>query len=68
MSDGYRLEAAIPWSVFGVTPANGQQFGFAISISDNDNPNENVQQKMVSADPFRSLVDPTTWGVLTLKK
>lgn len=64
----YRVEAAIPWSVFGVTPASGNHFGFAISISDNDNSSENVQQTMISNDPNRVLTDPTTWGDLTLKK
>ncbi len=62
----YRVEAAIPWSTFGVTPASGQQFGFGLSISDNDNPGEKLQQSMVSNLAYRSLVDPTTWTVLTL--
>ncbi len=30
MSGGYRLEAAIPWSTFGVTPAKGLVLGFAV--------------------------------------
>lgn len=64
--EGYRVEVAIPWSVFEVTPSPGQHFGFAVSISDNDNPNENVQQSMVSNVPGRRLTDPTTWGDLTL--
>lgn len=67
MDDGiYRVEAAIPWSAFGVTPASGQQFGFGLSVSDNDNPGEKLQQSMVSNLPYRRLVDPTTWTVLTL--
>jgi hypothetical protein len=66
--DGYIIEAAIPWSVFDVSPSNGQHFGFAFSISDNDNPNENIQQSMVSYVPIRTLSDPTTWGDLILVK
>ncbi len=66
--DGYIVEAAIPWSLFDVSPFNGQHFGFAFSISDNDNPNQNVQQSMVSFVPIRTLKDPTTWGDLTLVK
>ena len=62
----YRIEAAIPWSVYGITPTSGQQFGFGISVSDNDLTGENVQQSMVSNLPYRSLVNPTTWTVLTL--
>ncbi len=62
----YRVEAAIPWSAFGVSPASGKQFGFGLSVSDNDNPGEKLQQTMVSDLPYRSLVNPTTWTVLTL--
>ncbi len=64
----YRVEIGIPWSVFGVTPTKGQQFGFGLSISDNDDPSQNVQQSMVSNLTNRTLTDPTTWTVLTLAK
>ena len=66
--DGYVVEAAIPWSVFSVSPSHEQHFGFALSISDNDNKDQNVQQSMVSFVPIRTLSDPTTWGDLTLIK
>lgn len=66
--DGYVVEAAIPWSVFSVSPSKDQHFGFAFSISDNDNGNKNIQQSMVSFVPIRTLDDPTTWGDLTLIK
>jgi Carbohydrate family 9 binding domain-like len=62
----YRVEMAIPWKVFGVTPTEGMHFGFAVSVSDNDI-SGTYQQTMVSSAPNRSLVDPTTWGDLTLK-
>jgi len=61
-----RIEAAIPWSLFGVTPRSGMHLGFAFSASDNDDPSRNVQQKMVSNVKTRDLTDPTTWGDLTL--
>lgn len=68
-SDGVtRVEIAIPWKVFNIVPASGQQYGFGLSVSDNDNPSENVQQSMVSNLPYRKLTDPTTWTVLTLSK
>lgn len=67
MPGGYRIEFAIPWSVFGITPAKGQVFGFAVSVSDNDNPSQNVQQTIISNAPKRALTNPTTWGLLTLK-
>jgi hypothetical protein len=62
-----RVEVAIPWSVFGVTPKTGMHFGFVFSVSDNDNPSKNVQQIMISSDAGRNLFNPTTWGDLVLK-
>ncbi len=64
----YRIEFAVPWSMLGVTPTNGQQFGFALSVNDNDNPSANEQQTMVSNDADRVLTDPTSWMLLTLVK
>ena len=63
----YRAEIKIPWSMLGITPVKGMTLGFAVSISDNDNTSENVQQTMLSSAASRSLVDPTTWGWITLK-
>lgn len=65
---GYQIEAAIPWSLFGITPHEGRHFGFALSVSDNDVAGDKVQQNMVSNVPTRALTDPTTWGNLTLVK
>ncbi len=64
----YRVEIAIPWSMYGITPASGQRYGFAVSVSDNDNEGSNVQQSMVSNVSGRSLTNPTTWALLTLVK
>ncbi len=64
----YRVEIAIPWSMYGITPASGQRYGFAVSVSDNDNESSNVQQSMVSNISSRALTDPTTWALLTLVK
>lgn len=66
VDDGYKLEAAIPWSVFGISPKAGQHYGFAFSISDNDNTSRSEQQTMVSLVPGRMLTNPTTWGDLEL--
>jgi hypothetical protein len=69
LEDGvYRVEAAIPWSVFEITPVNGRHYGFALSINDNDDTAENLQQSMVSNVPGRVLANPTTWGDLQLVK
>ena len=67
MTDGYRIEFAIPWSVFGITPVKGQLFGFAVSVSDNDSKSQDVQQTIISSALHRDLTDPTSWGLITLK-
>ncbi|MCJ7717239.1 MAG: hypothetical protein MUO54_12075 [Anaerolineales bacterium] len=65
---GYQVEFKIPWDLLGVSkPAEGDHYGFAISISDNDNAGDKEQQTVVSNVPTRYFVDPTTWGDLTLK-
>lgn len=63
---GYDVEVAIPWSLFGLSPENGDAYGFAFSVSDNDQPGEQVQESMVSTISTRRLADPTTWGSLLL--
>jgi hypothetical protein len=62
----YRVEAAIPWSVFNYTPSANKHLGFLLSVSDNDKSSENVQQSMVSEIKSRKLVDPTSWAELVL--
>lgn len=64
--NGYRIECAIPWTIFDIDPHENQHFGFAVSISDNDKVGDVVQQSMASNVPTRMLTDPTTWGDLTL--
>ena len=63
----YRIEVAIPWSVFGVSPWAGQTLGFAFSVSDNDSASQNLQQSMATSVTTRRLTNPTTWGTLILK-
>lgn len=65
-TNGYIVEAQIPWSVFGVTPSSGDRFGFALSVSDNDLAGAPVQQSMISTVSSRTLTNPTTWGTLVL--
>ena len=66
-SDGvYRVEAAIPWSTFGVTPQPGLHLGFSLSVSDNDRYGQKIQQSVVSSAPKRRLTNPTSWGELIL--
>lgn len=67
-SDSYRLETAIPWSVYGITPQPGMHFGFALRVNDDDDVDLDIQQSAVSNVPHASLADPTSWGDLVLKK
>ena len=65
-STGYKIEAAIPFSLFGAFAAPEQHFGFAISISDNDTLGAQWQQTMVSNVATRKLSNPLTWGDIVL--
>jgi hypothetical protein len=67
-SNIYRVEAAIPWSLLGVTPKSGMHLGFTVSISDNDQPEANVQDTMISSTAYRNFLNPATWGELILQK
>lgn len=67
-AEGYRIAAAIPWKIFGVTPAVGRHYGFVFSVSDDDSSSGGKQQSMVSSDPYRNLLNPMTWGDLVLVK
>ncbi len=67
-SNIYRVEAAIPWSLLGVTPKAGMHIGFAVSISDNDQAEANAQDTMISTTAYRNFLNPTTWGELILQK
>ncbi len=64
---GYDVEAAIPWSVFLVSPQAGERFGFTFSISDNDTSGAAEQQSLVSSVASRRFDDPTSWGTLILE-
>lgn len=65
---GYQIEVAIPWSVFGVDPCENMHLGFAFSVSDNDAQGYRRQESMISNVPTRVLTDPTSWGDLILVK
>ena len=64
----YRIEAAIPWSVFGVSPYNGQRLGFAVNVDDSDNAPDYNHVTMLSSAAGLSVFNPTTWGELVLIK
>jgi hypothetical protein len=64
--EGYTVEAAIPWSIFEITPQAGQHYGFIYSVSDNDIDGGIAQQSMISNAATRHLTNPMTWGDLLL--
>jgi hypothetical protein len=63
---GYKLEAALPWSILGATVTVGDEYGFVLSVSDNDTLGVSVQESMVSSLATRELTDPSTWGKIKL--
>ena len=63
---GYAMEASVPWTALRVAPKGGDEYGFALSVSDNDLAGVATQQSMVSSAVGRVLTDPTTWGLLRL--
>jgi hypothetical protein len=66
--DLYRLEAALPWSVFDITPQPGMHFGFVLRVNDDDEVELNIQQSAVASVKGASPADPTTWGDFVLEK
>ena len=65
-SQGYTLEAAIPWRLVNVVPRGGQAFGFTFSITDDDQPAP-AQQSMLSTSPNREWHKPLTFNTLILQ-
>jgi hypothetical protein len=64
---GWILETRIAWSVFGVRPGGGENYGFALSVSDNDHPGTAQQDGMISTAPKRSSsLNPVLWGALQI--
>ncbi len=64
---GWILEARIPWLLFGVSPAGGESYGFAVSVTDNDHPGTTQMDGMISSSPRRvTPSNPTLWGTLRI--
>jgi cellulose/xylan binding protein with CBM9 domain len=66
VDDVYRVEVAIPWTLFNSVPSMGRHFGFAFSVSDDDLINTIAQETMASCVSGRKLTHPMTWGELVL--
>ncbi|MBI5052102.1 MAG: hypothetical protein HZB52_02405 [Chloroflexi bacterium] len=65
-SNGYTVEAAIPWTALTGSGSANNRYGFVISVSDNDTPSTADQQSLISSVATRKLFDPTSWGTLVL--
>jgi len=63
---GYGIEAAVPWSVFRLTPGAGQSFGFTLALNDDDTTTSAEQETQVTSTQDAKLNLPRTWGVLVL--
>jgi hypothetical protein len=64
---GYIIEASLPWSLLGVSPADRDRIGIAVNVGDDDSP-EPAQVTMLSSVPKRSWSDPRTFGTLILSR
>lgn len=66
-TDGWTLEAAIPWSLLDIAPQEGLVFGGAVNIGDNDSVGHTVQETVRSTTPRYRWNDPTTFGNVFLR-
>lgn len=67
-TNGYQLEAIIPWQDMNVFPQPNLKIGAALSTNDNDTPGVAKQELMVSNVSTRLWRDPTSWGTITLQE
>lgn len=66
-SNGYVIEAAVPWIAFGeFRPQPGTGIGFVASAGDNDNPAGARQELMTSTGNRLQYKQPPTFGMLYL--
>lgn len=65
-SNGYTLEAMVPWWTLGRRLGLETAVGFTLCLSDNDVPDSAQQQTLLCTTPGRKWGDPTTWGTLVL--
>ena len=58
---GYVIAAALPWSIFGVTPESGKEFLFDLAINNSDDGHLRIQQLMWNGNHDNS-THRTAWG------
>ncbi len=66
VTGGYNLEARIPWSTIGVTPAIGKQIGFDVSVDDDDNGGTRDSQVSAFATTSMGWSNPGLFGSVYL--
>ncbi|MFB6200835.1 MAG: sugar-binding protein [Halorhabdus sp.] len=63
---GWRVETAIPWEPYGVTPETGTTFGFDVHVSDNEDGNEREGKRAWYARSDVSWQTPQAFAVVEL--
>ncbi len=63
-SDGYTLEARIPWSAIGATPAIGKAIGFEVSVDDDDNGGTRDAQVSAFSTTGTAYQSPSVFGTV----
>jgi len=66
-SNGYSLEASIPWAMLGVWPKAGMQIGFDIQINDDDNGDARDAKISWNAMLDEAWKNPSLFGELVIK-
>jgi hypothetical protein len=61
---GYTLEARIPWSAIGTTPAIGRAIGFDIAVDDDDNGGARDAQVAAFATTSTGYQNPSVFGTV----
>jgi len=63
---GYNLEAAIPWSTLGASPAIGKALGFDVQLDNDDNGGTRDAQAASFATTTTAWQDPSVFGTVYL--
>jgi len=64
--DGYRLEAKLPWSTLGTTPAAGVKIGLDVQVNDDDDGGDRDTKRMWYAERDITWQNPQAFGTAEL--
>ncbi|WP_020560129.1 sugar-binding protein [Thiofilum flexile] len=65
-ADGYELQAYIPWSLLGVTPAIAKRVGVEVQVNDDDDGGDREQKISWIARQAHADTDPRLFGVVII--